>query len=185
MAIQSTLHGCITKIVSVRSADWPLSLIYISFLCLEIGKASPLFKEGSAVGYYNRVIEVSSQPTSHFPLLVKAHSGNQFNKFEVLIGDPRAIRWVAWHKKLNVQGLNATPVEGGIASKNGAPLYITRVRYDDGVHAAKAAEFFTGSILAFGGKEVAVDVSYRSMVWSPRNVLLTRCLQEYEVLCLN
>ena len=36
------------------------------FLCLEIGKASPLFKEGSAVGYYNRVIEVSS----HFPLLV-------------------------------------------------------------------------------------------------------------------
>ena len=33
---------------------------------LEIGKSSPLFKEGSAVGYYNRVIGVSS----HFPRLV-------------------------------------------------------------------------------------------------------------------
>jgi hypothetical protein len=37
-----------------------------SFLYSEIGKASPLFKEGSAVGYYNRVIEVSS----HFPFLI-------------------------------------------------------------------------------------------------------------------
>ena len=66
MTIQSTLHGCITKIVSVRSADWLLSLVYVSILCLEIGKASPLFKEGSAVGYYNKVIGVRS----HFPLLV-------------------------------------------------------------------------------------------------------------------
>jgi len=62
-------------------------------------------------------------------------------------------------------------VEGGIASKNGAPLYITRVRYDGGVHAAKAAEFFVGSILAFDGKEVVIDVSYRLMMWSARNVL--------------
>jgi hypothetical protein len=112
---------------------------------IEIGKASPLFKEGSAVGYYNKVIG--------------------FNKFEVLIGDPRAIRWVACSKKLDVQKLNATPVEGGVVAKNGAPLYITRVRYDGGVHAAKAAEFFAGSILAFGGKEVVID--------------------NYEVLCLN
>ncbi|KAI0277392.1 hypothetical protein BGY98DRAFT_1187206 [Russula aff. rugulosa BPL654] len=112
---------------------------------IEIGKASPLFKEGSAVGYYNRVIE--------------------FNKFEVLIGDPRAIRWVACRKKLNVQELNATPVEGGTIAKDGGPLYLTRVRYGGGVHAAKVAEQFMGSILAFGGKEVLID--------------------DYEVLCLN
>ena len=58
-----------------------------------------------------------------------------------------------------------------MVAKNGAPLYITRVRYDGGVHAAKAAEFFAGSILAFGGKEVVIDVSYRLMVWLARNVL--------------
>jgi len=62
-------------------------------------------------------------------------------------------------------------VEGGIVAKNGAPLYITRVRYDGGVHAAKAAEFFMGSILAFDGKEVGIDVSYRLLVLSTRNVL--------------
>jgi hypothetical protein len=85
---------------------------------------------------------------------------------------------------MNVQELNATPVEGGTISKNGAPLYLTRVRYDGGVHPAKVGEQFMGSCLAFGGKEVVIDVSYRSMVWSARNIL-TRCLQDYEVLCLN
>jgi hypothetical protein len=49
--------------------------------------------------------------------------------------------------------------------------HITRVRYDGGVHAAKAGEFFAGSMLAFNGKEVVIDVSYRLMVWSARNVL--------------
>lgn len=119
--------------------------------------------------------------TSHFGS--EAHSENQFNKFEVLIGDPCAIRWVTHSKSVKVQELNATPVEGGIVSKNGTPLYITRVRYDGGVHPAKAGVFFNGSILAFGGKEVAINVSYGLKVWSVRNVL-TGCLQDYEILCL-
>jgi hypothetical protein len=114
----------------------------------------------------------------------EAHFENQFNKFEVLIGDPHAIRWVACRKKLNVQGLNATPVEGGTIAKDGGRLYLTRVRYGDGVHPAKAIDQFMGSYLGFGGKEVTIDVSYRSMVWSARNIL-TRFLQDYEVLCLN
>jgi hypothetical protein len=59
-------------------------------------------------------------------------------------------------------------VEGGTISKNGAPLFLTRVRYGGGVHAAKVAEQFMGSILAFDGKEVVIDVSYRLMVWSAR-----------------
>lgn len=75
-------------------------------------------------------------------------------------------------------------MEGGVIAKDGAPLYLTRVRYGGGVHAAKVGEKFPGSILAFGGKEVVIDVSYWLMVWSVRNVL-TRCLQDYEVLCLN
>lgn len=67
---------------------------------------------------------------------------------------------------------------------DGAPLYITRVRYEGGVHTATAGEHFIGSPLAFDGKQVLINVSYRLMVLSARSVL-TLCLQNYEVLCLN
>jgi len=71
MTIQSTLHGRITKILSVCSANWPLSLIYVPFPYLELGKASSSFKEGSVVGYYNKVIEASklTPPTSGLKLI--------------------------------------------------------------------------------------------------------------------
>jgi len=65
---------------------------------------------------------------------------------------------------MNAQELNTTPVEGGTISKNGAPLYLTRVRHDGGVHAAKVGDQFMGSCLAFGGKEIVIEVSYRFMV---------------------
>lgn len=84
---------------------------------------------------------------------------------------------------MKVQELNAAPVEGGTISTNGAPLYLTRVRCDNGVHAAKIGDNFMGSCLAFCGKEVVINVSYGLRVWSVRNVL-TGCLQNYEVLCL-
>lgn len=62
-------------------------------------------------------------------------------------------------------------MEGGRIAETGAPLYMTRVRYDGGVYAAKVSEQFMGSILAFSGKEVLIDVSYRLIVWSARNIL--------------
>ena len=39
-------------------------------LCLEIGKASPVFREGSAIGYAGKVIEVTAHfhsPTAPYP----------------------------------------------------------------------------------------------------------------------
>ena len=103
----------------------------------------PLFRNWQSFSFvhgrfnrWNRGIGVSLQPhTCH--LQSEAHFESQFDKFEVPVGDPRAMRWVTCRKKLNIHGLTATPVEGGTISKNGAPLYLTRVRYDDGVHAAK------------------------------------------------
>ena len=74
-------------------------------------------------------------------------------------------------------------MEGG-QEANGFPVYIARVRHDGGVHAAKITEKFPGAHLAFNGKEVIINVSSRLMVWSARNIL-TRCLQDYEVLCVN
>jgi hypothetical protein len=103
---------------------------------LQIGKASPVFKEGSAIGYAGRVIEL--------------------NKFEILIGDPQAIRWVSYSYQLDLERLGATPVQGG-KEANGTPIYIARVKYNDGVHTAKVGEHLPGAHLAFGGSEVIVD----------------------------
>jgi len=111
---------------------------------LQIGKASPVFREGSAIGYAGKVIELS--------------------KFEVLVGDTRAIRWVPYSYQLNLQELRARPVEGG-KEANGAAIYIARVKYNGGVHTAKIGEHLPAAHLAFSGEEVLID--------------------DYEVLCYN
>ena len=93
------------------------------------------------------------------------------------------MKWVCYSSQLNIQQPGAKPVDGG-REANGVPLYIARVRYDGGVHAAKIGEHLPGAHLAISGEEVIINVSDRSVVWSARNGL-TRCLQNYEVLCLN
>jgi len=111
---------------------------------IQIGKASPAFREGAAISYGGRVIE--------------------FNKFEILIGDPRAVQWVRYSSRLDIQRLGAKPLDGGRRT-NGSSIYIARVRYDNGVHTAKLGENNPGAHLGFNGTEVVVD--------------------DYEVLCLN
>ncbi|KAH9054271.1 hypothetical protein EDB87DRAFT_1702709 [Lactarius vividus] len=111
---------------------------------LQIGKASSNFRQGSAIGYAGKVIEL---PT-----------------FEVLVADPKGVRWVPFSHQLNVEELGATPVEGG-KEANGTLLYVARVRYNDGVHPAKIGEHLPAAHLAFNGTEVLVD--------------------DYEVLCYN
>jgi hypothetical protein len=52
-------------------------------------------------------------------------------------------------------------VEGGTDANN-ASLYVARVKYNDGVHAAKIGEHLPGAHLAYGGTEVVVDVCTNS-----------------------
>jgi hypothetical protein len=112
---------------------------------IQIGKASPVFPAGSVIGYGGRTVEL--------------------NKFEVLIGDPRGIKWVPCRSRLNIRGLgDVTLVDGG-REANGSPLFIARAEYEGGWHTCKAAEHLPAAQLAFSGKEVTI--------------------QEYEVLCLN
>jgi hypothetical protein len=77
MAIRSISHVHITKIVSVRTFDSLVGLpllnpqpsdVSLSYVCLEIGKACRVFKEGAAFGYGGRVVEVSKKPKifTHF-----------------------------------------------------------------------------------------------------------------------
>jgi hypothetical protein len=76
-----------------------------------------------------------------------------------------------FHYQLNLQGLHASPVEGGHESY-GVPLY-ARVKYDDVLHTAKIGIHLPAVYLAFGDREVLVDVGIRSMMWeaSDFNVL--------------
>jgi hypothetical protein len=111
---------------------------------LQIGKASPKFKQGSAIAYAGKVIEL---PT-----------------FEVLLADPKGVRWVPFSYQLNVNELGAEPVEGG-KEANGALLYVARVRYNGGLHPAKIGEHLPAAHLAYNGTEVLVE--------------------DYEVLCFN
>jgi len=111
---------------------------------LQVGKACSVFREGAAIGYGGRVVELS--------------------QFEVLVGDPRTIRWVGCSYQLNLEELKAKPVEGG-REANGAALYVARVQYNGGTHTAKCGEHLPAAHLAFSGSEIQVE--------------------DYEVLCYN
>jgi Protein of unknown function (DUF3421) len=116
-----------------------------------------VFREGSVIGYGGRVVEVRQ---SHIPKAIWSSHENQLNKFEVLIGDRRAIRWVRFRGQLNLRQLGATPVEGG-READGTLLYTCRVRYRDGTHPAKIGEHLPAAHLAFSGTEVLIDVRIR------------------------
>lgn len=59
----------------------------------------------------------------------------------------------------------------GGRDSNSVPFYITRVKYDGGVHVAKAGEHLSGAHLAFSDKEVIVHVSNKLLVCPARSVL--------------
>jgi hypothetical protein len=103
---------------------------------LQLGKASAQFKQGSAIGYGGKVVELST--------------------FEVLLADTNAVYWVSFSNQLNLEELGAKPVEGG-KEANGAVLYIARVKYNNGYHPAKIGEHLPAAHLAFNGTEVLVE----------------------------
>jgi hypothetical protein len=73
-----------------------------------------------------------------------------------------------FHYRLNLQGLRASPVEGGHESY-GVPLYArVNLKYDDVVHTAKNPKIGIhppAAHLAFGDREALIDVGIRSMMW--------------------
>lgn len=111
---------------------------------LQVGKASPNLKEGAAIGYGHKEINL---PT-----------------YEILLGDPRAVRWVNFRGRLDLQELAARPVEAGRES-NGTPLYVAQCHHDNGVHPGKISEKLNSAFIPYGGTEKEV--------------------KEYRVLCYN
>ncbi|KAF9227291.1 carbohydrate-binding module family 12 protein [Gyrodon lividus] len=88
---------------------------------LMVGKACKVFKKGGVIGYKKDEIHL--------------------DKYEILVGNSQAVRWVPCSGQLNIQGLRATPVEGG-REPDGTPQYIAQAPYNGAVHPGKACETF-------------------------------------------
>ncbi|TFY81626.1 hypothetical protein EWM64_g2391 [Hericium alpestre] len=100
---------------------------------LQVGKASQRFSKGGVFGFRHKEIEL---PT-----------------YEVLLGDPRAVRWIPAHKTLSVQNLEGLrPVEGG-REDDGTPLFIAQADAHGGVHPGKCSEKLGGAYISYGGTE--------------------------------
>ncbi|EGN99972.1 carbohydrate-binding module family 12 protein [Serpula lacrymans var. lacrymans S7.3] len=88
---------------------------------LMIGKASSVFKKGAVIGYKKEEIHL--------------------DQYEILVGNPRAVRWVSVSGTLKVEHLGYVPVEGG-SEPSGDKQYIAKAPYHDAVHPGKASEVY-------------------------------------------
>lgn len=85
----------------------------------------------------------------------------QIDKYEILVGDSSAVRWVSCSGKLNVEGLRARPVEGG-REPDGSVIYIAQAPYHGAVHPGKASEVYgDGCFIPYDDTEKKVKVKFR------------------------
>ncbi|KDQ57662.1 carbohydrate-binding module family 12 protein [Jaapia argillacea MUCL 33604] len=109
-----------------------------------LGKASPNLKKGGAIGYKKEEIPLDT--------------------YEILLGNPQAVRWVQAAGKINVASLGARPVEGG-KEDNGEPLYIAQAPYKGNVVVGKASAVLDGAYVTYNGGEVKVK-EYRVLCYA-------------------
>ena len=122
---------------------------------LQVGKAGRGLSKGASVGYKHKEYEVGLEMSPGAIESVLMPTGTwlrQVNKYEILLGDPRAVRWVDAKGALHLDRLNARPVEGG-REPDGTPQYIAQAEHGGGTHPGKAATIFEGAFVPYGGKE--------------------------------
>ncbi|KAI8892569.1 hypothetical protein BC833DRAFT_611310 [Globomyces pollinis-pini] len=112
---------------------------------VHIGKVSPTMKGGMELGWgcKARVIK----------------------EYEILVGNPNAVRWIDGRGKLmaqnhNFQGTYLVP--GG--NNKEYPLYVGRTMYEGGVHPGKVGPDCNGCYIAYGTKEIEVP-AYQVLVF--------------------
>lgn len=120
-----------------------------------IGKACSVFKKGAVIGYKKEEIHVRFH---HCYKTSLTHTALQLDKYEILVGDSRAVKWVPCSGQVNVQALRATPVEGG-REPDGSIQYIAQAPYNNAVHPGKACEGFgDGCFIPYDSSEKKVKV---------------------------
>lgn len=140
----------------------------------DVGKAGKHLNQGAEIG--------------------RQHKCHALHEYEILLGDPRAVRWVETHGMPNPHNLGARHVDAGVDA-HGHQIFIAQVSHNGGVHPARASggtsgivnsfvristhlgsepHFTVGAYLAYGDKELAFQVSgvvakYRSLVVESAN----------------
>ncbi|CCL98522.1 uncharacterized protein FIBRA_00521 [Fibroporia radiculosa] len=99
---------------------------------IQIGKVSPAFEQGAVIGY--------------------GHHEIQLPKYEVLVGDRRAVRWVDAAGRLDESMLGAQPVEGGNEADD-SPLYVARVHHGHAIIPGKAGPSIDGCLVPVNNTE--------------------------------
>jgi hypothetical protein len=111
---------------------------------LQVGKASSVFNEGGVIGYKHHEIAVGT--------------------YEILVGEPNAVRWVPSSGKINTEmfknGVQA--VEGG-REDDGTPLYVVQAPYNNAIHPGKASTELHSAFIPYDGSEKEVK-EYRVAV---------------------
>lgn len=123
-----------------------------------VGKASSVFKKGAVIGFKKDEIHVGGLSTLPIHVLEPVL---QFDKYEILVGDSRAVKWVPCSGQFNLEALRARPVEGG-REPDGTPIYIAQAPYRGAVHPGKACEIYgDGCFIPYDDSEKKVKVKFR------------------------
>jgi len=109
---------------------------------LYVGKAGKHLSQGAEIG--------------------RQHKTYSYREYEVLIGDPRAVRWVETNGMPDPQKIGRRHVDAGL-DVHGHQIFIAQVNHNGGIHPARADTGASGAYLAYGDHELA--------------------FQEYRVLC--
>ncbi|KAH8119197.1 hypothetical protein DFH11DRAFT_1722744 [Phellopilus nigrolimitatus] len=105
------------------------------------------------------------------------HEAIHVRQYEVLVGDPRGVRWVPMSGRFSFEKLGATAVEGG-REDDGTPLAIARGHGKEhqglfgiggggkeGIYPGKASPKLDGAYVTAGDKEVKVE-NYEVLVYA-------------------
>lgn len=105
----------------------------------------------------------------------------QLDRYEILLGDMRGLRWVSTANKINVNYLGATPVEGGYENDQ-TPLYVVKAEHKGAWHPGKASIKINGRWCHFLSRWL-IDwlicfqaLSFPTMVVKNSSGLVFRCI---------
>ena len=98
---------------------------------IDVGKAGKHLNQGAEVGRQN-----------------KSHA---LHEYEILIGDPRGLRWVEGHGVPNPSNFGARHVSAGVDAY-GYQIFVVRVGHAGGVHPARASSGASGMSGFFGSR---------------------------------
>ncbi|KAH9948840.1 carbohydrate-binding module family 12 protein [Amylocystis lapponica] len=111
---------------------------------IQVGKVIPDYEKGAVIGYAHKEI--------HLP------------KYEILVGDERALRWVDVRGSAKPEHLQARPVEGG-READGTPLFVAKAHHHNSIVPGKASPKLGGAFIPYSSTEVKVE-EYRVLCYA-------------------